>query len=126
MRIAAMSDIEISTRRTFEAAHRLPNLPPEHKCHRLHGHNYTIEVVASGPLDKTLGWVCDYGMLDVAIDQLIINVCDHRYLNDITGLENPTGEIIALWALERLRKTLLPVVEVSIWETPHYRSTARV
>ena len=121
-----MQDLaEISTKRTFEAAHRLPRLPVEHKCHRLHGHNYTIEVVARGPLDPTLGWVCDYGMLDVAIDELVIKACDHRFLNEIPGLENPTGEIIALWALARLKATLLPVVEVSIWETPHYRATAR-
>ena len=121
-----MSDIEISTRRTFEAAHTLPYLPDTHNCSRMHGHNYTIEVVARGALDPLLGWVCDYGMLDIAINELVINTCDHRYLNDIPGLENPTGENIAIWALARLRKTVFPIVEVSIWETPHYRATARV
>lgn len=118
--------MEIATRRAFEAAHRLPNLPESHKCHRLHGHNYTIEVVASGEMDQTLGWVLDYGMLDSVIDELIIKVLDHRYLNDIEGLDNPTGENIAIWSLRRLRTTALPIVEVSVWETPHYRATVRV
>lgn len=117
--------VEISTRRTFEAAHTLPMLPDSHKCSRMHGHNYMIEIVARGELDPVLGWVCDYGVLDCAIDELIIKLCDHRYLNDIAGLENPTGENIAIWALERLRKTVFPIVEVSVWETPHYKATAR-
>lgn len=29
----------------FEAAHHLPMLPETHKCHRLHGHNYKVEMV---------------------------------------------------------------------------------
>lgn len=100
-------------------------LPAEHKCHRVHGHNYTIEVVVRAPIDPALGMAFDYATMDAIVDELITNVCDHRLLNDVSGLENPTGENIALWAMQRLKVTVLPVAEVSVWETPHYRATVR-
>lgn len=114
--------IEIATRATFEAAHSLPKMPSGHKCRRLHGHNYVIEVVCRGTLnDKDI--VIDYGELDRAVDELIIKSLDHRHLNDVYGLESPTGEVIALWCMRRLLTADLPVHSVTIWETPHYRAT---
>lgn len=120
-----MTTVEISTKRTFEAAHHLPRLPKEHKCHRVHGHNYAIEVRISAPIDPHLGMAFDYATMDAVVDELITNVCDHRLLNDIEGLENPTGENIAIWAMRRLKLTVLPVSSVTVWETPHYAATVR-
>lgn len=120
-----MPIVEIATRRTFEAAHHLPMLPSEHKCHRVHGHNYVIEVVLRAPIDPMLGMAFDYAVIDGAIDALIVGVCDHRLLNEIPGLENPTGENIAIWAWRQLSTTVMPLHEVSVWETPHYRATVR-
>lgn len=118
-----MGDIvEIATRRTFEAAHFLPHMPEQHKCRRLHGHNYGLEVVLRGPVNA-LGIVRDYGILDGIVDQVVIAEVDHRLLNEIEGLENPTGELIAIWCLRRLRVTDLPIYSVTVWETPHYRAT---
>lgn len=117
--------VEISTKRTFEAAHHLPRLPEGHKCRRMHGHNYTIEVVLRAPIDPELGMAFDYADIDRIVDERIISVCDHRLLNDISGLENPTGENIAIWALAQLLQMSLPVVEVSVWETANYRATVR-
>lgn len=84
----------------FESAHRLPKLPPTHKCSNLHGHNYRIVVYAAGELDER-GFVMDFAELDAIVDPLIKQV-DHRTLNDIPGLENPTAELIAAWFLERI------------------------
>ncbi len=117
--------VEISTKLTFEAAHHLPMLPETHKCHRIHGHNYTIEVVLRAPIDPELGMAFDYADIDHIVDERIIAVCDHRLLNDIPGLENPTAENIAIWALAQLLQTPFPVVEVSVWETQNYRATVR-
>lgn len=117
--------IEIATRRSFEAAHSLPMMPQGHKCRRLHGHNYEIEVVLRGELNAA-GIVFDYGALDGIVDELIIKVVDHQHLNGIHGLENPTGENIALWSLRRLQTMDLPLFSVTIWETPHYRATVCV
>jgi 6-pyruvoyltetrahydropterin/6-carboxytetrahydropterin synthase len=93
--------VEIFRELTFEAAHRLPKVPPGHKCARLHGHSYRVEVHVAGPVGGDTGWVMDFGDLADACrpvrDQL-----DHYYLNDIPGLENPTSEVLARWMWERL------------------------
>jgi 6-pyruvoyltetrahydropterin/6-carboxytetrahydropterin synthase len=104
---------------TFEAAHRLSNLPDDHKCSRLHGHSYRLRVTVQGKLEPALGWVLDYAMLKSAV-QPTINRLDHYYLNDIPGLENPTAEEIAVWIWVRLVPCLPPCIsltEVRLRET---------
>jgi 6-pyruvoyltetrahydropterin/6-carboxytetrahydropterin synthase len=84
----------------FEAAHHLPLLPDGHKCKRMHGHSYRVDVVVRGSLDAR-GFVADFAEIDAEILPLVARV-DHRVLNDIEGLENPTAELIAAWFLERV------------------------
>lgn len=84
----------------FESAHHLPLLPDGHKCKNVHGHNYRVEVVISGALDAR-GFVMDFAEIDAEILPLIRKV-DHRLLNDVEGLENPTAEVIAAWFLQRI------------------------
>jgi 6-pyruvoyltetrahydropterin/6-carboxytetrahydropterin synthase len=101
---------------TLEAAHRLPNVPPGHKCARLHGHSFRVELHVSGPVDPDAGWVLDFADLKAAFrpfyDQL-----DHHYLNDIPGLENPTSENLARWIWTRLKPVLPLLSEVVVHET---------
>ena len=80
----------------FEAAHLLPRLPKSHKCRRLHGHSFKVDIVIAGPCDPKLGWVMDYADISAAFRPLWARL-DHRYLNEIPGLENPTSEAIAAW-----------------------------
>lgn len=84
----------------FESAHHLPNLPDGHKCKNLHGHNYRLEVVVRGNLDAR-GFVKDFAEIDAVVAPLLKRV-DHRLLNDVEGLENPTAEVIAAWFLARV------------------------
>ena len=70
----------------FEAAHYLPNLPKEHKCNRLHGHSFKVEIVVEGECDPKLGWVIDYSDITKAFKPLWEQL-DHHYLNEIEGLE---------------------------------------
>lgn len=93
--------MEIFREFTFEAAHRLPNVPDGHKCARLHGHSYRVEVHVSGPLLEPEGWVLDFGDLKRSVAPLIDQL-DHYYLNDIDGLDNPTSENLAAWIWDRL------------------------
>jgi 6-pyruvoyltetrahydropterin/6-carboxytetrahydropterin synthase len=109
----------------FEAAHRLPNVPPGHRCHNLHGHNYRVRVECEGPLDPRLGWVCDFADVDAALAPILAEV-DHRYLNEVAGLENPTSEVIARWILERLQAAPLSVVRVVVWENAQCGAIAEV
>lgn len=101
---------------TFESAHRLPNVPEGHKCARLHGHSYRIRISVEGPLDPRLGWVMDFADVKRAFEPLHEQL-DHRYLNEIPGLENPTSEHLAQWIWERLAPALPGLVEVEVRET---------
>lgn len=100
----------------FEAAHRLPRVPAGHKCARLHGHSFKVELALYGPVNPETGWFIDFGEVD-AIFSPLFEQLDHNYLNDIQGLENPTSENLARWLWERL-KPGLPVLErVIVHET---------
>ncbi|HQC43009.1 MAG TPA: 6-carboxytetrahydropterin synthase QueD [Verrucomicrobiota bacterium] len=101
---------------TFEAAHQLPHVPPGHKCGRLHGHSYRLEIIIMGNADKEQGWVMDFGAIKNPL-QPILEILDHSYLNEIPGLENPTSENIARWIWERLKPELPPLNEIIISET---------
>ncbi|GAA2100539.1 6-carboxytetrahydropterin synthase QueD [Microlunatus panaciterrae] len=107
---------EIYREFTFEAAHRLPNVPEGHKCARLHGHSYRVEVHVAGPVGESTGWVQDFGDLKVAFKPLEDQL-DHRYLNDVVGLENPTSEVLAKWIWDRLSVDLSNLTEVRVRET---------
>lgn len=100
---------------TFEAAHRLPCVPASHKCARLHGHSYRVEVHVRGPIDPDMGWVRDFGDLKEAFAPVRAEL-DHRYLNEIAGLENPTSEQLAKWIWVRL-EAILPLARVVVRET---------
>ena len=100
----------------FEAAHLLPNLPATHKCRRLHGHSFQAEIVVAGDCDPKLGWLMDYADMTEAFKPLFEQL-DHRYLNEVPGLENPTSENIARWIWQQLRPKLPLLTEVIIAET---------
>jgi 6-pyruvoyltetrahydropterin/6-carboxytetrahydropterin synthase len=85
---------------TFEAAHYLPRVPEGHRCRNLHGHNYRVTIVLHGKLDGR-GFVKDFAEIDSVMEPLIDQL-DHRLLNDVEGLENPTAEIIATWFFDRI------------------------
>jgi 6-pyruvoyltetrahydropterin/6-carboxytetrahydropterin synthase len=101
---------------TFEAAHRLPHVPQDHKCARLHGHSFRVRVWVSGEVDPQFGWVMDFAAIKDACKP-IIRELDHYYLNEIPGLENPTSEHVAAWIWYRL-KPLLPLLSrIDVRET---------
>ncbi len=101
---------------TIEAAHWLPNVPEGHKCRRMHGHSFRIQIYVTGPIDPHLGWVMDFADLKIAF-QPIEDAIDHRCLNDVEGLENPTSENLARWVWTRLRPVLPSLSKVIVCET---------
>jgi len=108
--------MEVFKEITFEAAHRLPNLPADHKCARLHGHSYRVVVHVEGPLTPDEGWVVDFADIGEAFAPLHEQL-DHRYLNDVEGLDNPTSERLAEWIWDRLAPRLAGLSEVVVHET---------
>jgi len=108
--------MEIFTELAFESAHRLPNVPADHKCARLHGHSFRAEVHVAGPVGAETGWVMDFADVRAACEPLRV-VLDHHYLNEIDGLENPTSENIARWIWVRLVPALPGLSRVVVRET---------
>jgi 6-pyruvoyltetrahydropterin/6-carboxytetrahydropterin synthase len=96
---------EIFKEFSFEAAHRLPFVPPDHKCARLHGHSFRVEIHVSGEIGERTGWIMDFADIKAAFKPLY-NQLDHYYLNEIDGLENPTSENLARWIWDRLEPAL--------------------
>jgi 6-pyruvoyltetrahydropterin/6-carboxytetrahydropterin synthase len=100
----------------FEAAHRLPKVPPSHKCARLHGHSFRVELAVAGPVDEDTGWFIDFQRLFDAWKPLQEQL-DHHYLNEVRGLENPTSEVLARWIWDRVKPALPQLVRVTVCET---------
>ncbi|MSR66848.1 MAG: 6-carboxytetrahydropterin synthase QueD [Pedosphaera sp.] len=108
--------VELRKSFQFEAAHLLPHLPLDHKCRRLHGHSFTVEIVLTGDCDPKLGWLMDYADISLAFDP-IWRQLDHRHLNEVPGLENPTSENIAQWIWSHLKPALPLLTAVEVAET---------
>ena len=98
---------ETGLRFTFEAAHALPELPPEHKCFRMHGHSFAINVATKGD---------NPAILSESV-RTVYDALDHRCLNDIPGLANPTSEYVSRWVWERLAANHPKLITVSVAET---------
>jgi len=112
-----MPIVEVFKEFTIDCAHSLPNVPDGHKCKNVHGHTYKIRVVLKGELDPLLGWVYDFALIKAAFEPTK-EMLDHKYINDIEGLENPTAENLAIWIWNRLASQLKPLYEVWVFETP--------
>ena len=108
--------MDIFKRFTIEAAHRLPNVPEGHKCSRLHGHSFAVEVHVSGAPGARTGWIMDFADIKTAFRPLYEQL-DHHYLNEVDGLDNPTSERLAIWIWERLKPALPQLSAVVIHET---------
>jgi 6-pyruvoyltetrahydropterin/6-carboxytetrahydropterin synthase len=110
VKVALVKDFQI------EAAHRLPHLPPAHKCHRLHGHSFKVEVTVEGEVDEAMGWLLDFADIAAAFAP-VYEELDHHYLNEVPGLENPTSEVLARWIYGRLKEKLPQLATVVVHET---------
>src|SRR3569623_365490 len=100
--------VELTKEFRFEAAHSLPHVPAGHKCARLHGHSFRVEITVRGTVDPRTGWLMDFGELKELFRPLEEQL-DHRFLNEVAGLENSTSENIArgIWAMLRPRVPVL-------------------
>ena len=108
----------------FEAAHTLSRAPRGHKCRRMHGHSYRVDVHVAGPVDPRRGWVIDFGDIKRVVEP-VVGELDHRCLDDIPGLENSTSELLAKYLWERLAPRLRGLTAVTIWESDTSRCVYR-
>lgn len=102
---------------SFDSAHFLPYVPDGHKCKNMHGHTYKIRVFIKGTPDPKLGWIMDFKELKDKVNPLIDQM-DHKLINDIEGLENPTAENITIWFWHHLKPLLSNLSRIELYETP--------
>ncbi len=115
---------ELSADFSLASARRLPNVAEGHPCGRLHGHTFGVRLVVLGPIDPQTGWVIDFADLAAAWAP-VAEALDHRLLNDVPGLENPTSERLAVWIWGALRERLPQLSAVEISETGGFRVVYR-
>ena len=109
--------MEIYKEFCFDSAHFLPNVPPGHKCREMHGHTYKLKVFIQGELDPILGWIMDFKDLKDAL-MPVIDQLDHKLINNIKGLENPTAENITIWIWKQIQPSLPLLSRIELYETP--------
>jgi 6-pyruvoyltetrahydropterin/6-carboxytetrahydropterin synthase len=100
----------------FEAAHHLPSFPEGHKCRRMHGHSFRVDVIVEGEIPEGQYHLVDYGDIK-AVTEPLRQQLDHYCLNDIEGLENPTSEVLAKWLWDRIKPRLMLLAEIRVHET---------
>ena len=109
--------MEIYKEFSFDSAHFLPNVPDGHKCKGMHGHTYKLKVFIKGKLDPHLGWIMDFKDLKDALLP-VIDRLDHKLINDIPGLQNPTAENITVWIWDQIKPALPQLSRIELYETP--------
>ena len=108
---------ELKSQFQIESARFLPNLPKTHPCSRMHGHSFVLIFTLHGTLNPETGWVRDYHEITESLKPML-NQLDHRVLNEVPGLENPTSEMLAMWLYDRAQKLIPELVKVTVKETP--------
>jgi len=116
--------VELMKEYRFEAAHRLPRVPEGHKCARVHGHSYKVELIITGEVDAATGWLVDFGVIDDCWSVLHGRL-DHHYLNDVPGLENSTCETLAGYIWHDVSARIPQLSAVTVWETTDSKCTYR-
>lgn len=120
----ASTHLELVKTFRFEAAHWLPTVPPGHQCGRPHGHSYEIDVHVAGPMDPDHGWVVDFGQISKVVKPVVAEL-DHRCLNEVSGLDNPTSELLAQWLWQRIAPAVPLLIAVAVRETATSRCVFR-
>lgn len=106
----------------IEAARFLPNLPKNHPCANMHGHSFKIILNLRGHLVPEIGWVMDYHEISRIMTPLLQQL-DHKILNEVAGLENPTSELLTKWIYERALKSIPLLESVTVSETTNTECT---
>lgn len=101
----------------IESARFLPHLPKSHPCSNMHGHSFKIILCLQGELDPQLGWVMDYHEISKIVNPLLQQL-DHKVLNEVPGLSNPTSELLAKWIYDKIQIQIPLLKSVCVQETP--------
>jgi len=129
-----MPNVTVVRRVQFNAAHRVhnPSLSDEEnkalfgKCNNpnWHGHNYTLDVFVTGPVDERTGYVIDLAQVKAIVQREVVDKADHRNFNlevDFMRGVIPTTENIVVGMWRVLEPHISPgrLTKLVLWETPN-------
>ena len=100
----------------IHASRFLPKLSDNHICKKMHGHTFNLTIHITGPVNKKDGFVIDFFDIDTIVNHTIISKIDHKVLNDIDNLSNPTSENLTKWIWIELRKPLKGLSKIILSE----------
>jgi 6-pyruvoyltetrahydropterin/6-carboxytetrahydropterin synthase len=83
----------------------------------MHGHTYKLTIFMTGEPDEHLGWVMDFAVVKKIMEPILEQV-DHKLLNDVKGLENPTCELLAKWLWDKVKLEIPLLSKLELYETP--------
>ena len=101
---------------TVHSARFIPTLDSNHPCSKMHGHTFKIIIELDGPINKDTGFVMDFYDLDVIVNEKIIKKIDHKVLNEIDGLDNPSSEFLSIWIWNKLITSIPILSEITVSE----------
>ena len=107
----------------FHAARKLTKLDKDHPCSNLHGHTFSIKIKVSGSTLDEHGWLMDFYDIDKVFENKVHSELDHKYLNEIEGLSNPTTENLSVWIWRKIEKDLIGLESVTVSEGDSYGCT---
>ncbi len=105
--------LELSYRFAFDAAHRFDHFPAGHPNRGVHGHSFQAEICVRGAPDPRTGFVVDFATLETVCERAREHL-DHRMLNEIEGLENPSLENLCVWIWRRTAGELPGLARVTV------------
>ena len=100
----------------FHAARFLPNLNEEHICKKIHGHTFNITIYIKNKIIDKTGFVIDFFDIDEIFNKTIMPTIDHKLLNEIDDLENPTSELLTIWIWNKLKNKLPSLYKIKLSE----------
>ncbi len=118
MKTQLKSPLKIEIKKTFEieSARFLPFLPKSHPCSQTHGHSFKVTLTLRGLVDAKLGWLLDYNDIDKLVAPVLKRI-DHKLLNKVPGLSNPTTENLSVWLYNTIKPKCDELVQVTLKET---------
>ena len=108
----------------FESAQTLPKVPPGHKCGKMHGHSFRVEVSVEGEVNADTGWIYDHAQIGDAMKPLVAQL-DHAYLNDIPGIGKSDHRTDGGMVLAKTSPQCAGLCEIVVHETPWARCSYR-
>ena len=94
--------MEVFRQFRFHSARHLPKLDDNHICKQIHGHTFNLTIYVNGEINSKDGFVIDFFEIDTIIKDKILPLIDHKLLNEIKGLENPTSEHLVKWIWNKI------------------------